>query len=118
MSLAGGGTPKLLYQTLAKAPYAQDISWTSVHVFWGDERFVPPDHADSNYRMVREALLERQLMVALAPHLVRPLQIVVPAFAYCGDNAAMIAALGAAYFQKGVATPLAVEASARSQVGS
>lgn len=57
IALAGGSTPKMLYELLAKEPYRSSIDWTKVHVFFGDERCVPPDHADSNYRMAREALL-------------------------------------------------------------
>jgi 6-phosphogluconolactonase len=55
VSLSGGSTPRRLYELLAQA----DVPWDRVHWFWGDERFVPPDHADSNYRMAREALLAR-----------------------------------------------------------
>ena len=54
--LAGGSTPKTMYGILAR-DYADLIDWSSVHVFFGDERTVPPDHEDSNYRMAREALL-------------------------------------------------------------
>ena len=55
ISLSGGSTPRRLYQLLAEAP----LPWNRVHWFWGDERFVAPDHPDSNYRMAREALLSR-----------------------------------------------------------
>jgi 6-phosphogluconolactonase len=55
--LSGGSTPRRLYQLLAAAPYREAMPWDRVHWFWGDERFVPWDHPDSNYRMVREALL-------------------------------------------------------------
>jgi 6-phosphogluconolactonase len=55
--LAGGSTPKATYEILAR-DYANRIDWSSVHVFFGDERTVPPDHEDSNYRMARETLLE------------------------------------------------------------
>jgi 6-phosphogluconolactonase len=55
--LAGGSTPKATYQILAR-DYADGIDWSKVHVFFGDERTVPPDHEDSNYRMAREALLD------------------------------------------------------------
>ncbi len=58
MALAGGSTPRGLYQRLARAPWRDRIDWPRVHVFWGDERCVPPTHADSNYRMAREALLD------------------------------------------------------------
>ena len=58
VALSGGSTPKTLYQLLAREPYASQIEWAHVHIFWGDERCVPPDHSDSNYRMTREALLQ------------------------------------------------------------
>ena len=55
--LAGGSTPEATYEILAR-DYADRIDWSNVHVFFGDERGVPPDHEDSNYRMAREALLD------------------------------------------------------------
>lgn len=55
--LAGGSTPKALYELLATADFAQRIKWPKVMVYFGDERCVPPDHADSNYRMAKLALL-------------------------------------------------------------
>lgn len=55
--LSGGSTPRRLYQLLADAPYRERMPWDRVHWFWGDERFVPWDHPDSNYRMARQALL-------------------------------------------------------------
>ncbi len=57
VALAGGATPAGLYSTLATPPYRASIPWPSVHFFWGDERCVPPTHPDSNYQMVKEALL-------------------------------------------------------------
>ena len=59
VALSGGGTPKALYRLLAAPPYVGQIPWERVHLFWGDERHVPPDDAQSNYRMVREALLSK-----------------------------------------------------------
>ena len=56
-NLSGGSTPKTLYALLATDAYRDKIDWLRVHVFFGDERFVPPDHPDSNYRMAREAML-------------------------------------------------------------
>jgi 6-phosphogluconolactonase len=58
VALSGGSTPRRLFQLLANAPFRDQVPWTQVHLFWGDERCVPPDHADSNYRMTREALLD------------------------------------------------------------
>ena len=56
-ALAGGSTPKATYEALAR-DYADRVDWGRVHVFFGDERSVAPDHEDSNYRMAREALLD------------------------------------------------------------
>ena len=57
VALAGGSTPRALYRLLAAAPRRERIDWQAVHVWFGDERCVPPDHADSNYHMVQETLL-------------------------------------------------------------
>ncbi|HEX6249962.1 MAG TPA: 6-phosphogluconolactonase [Gemmatimonadaceae bacterium] len=56
--LAGGSTPRGAYAMLAAA-YGESIDWGRVHVFWGDERCVAPDHPVSNYRMAAESLLRR-----------------------------------------------------------
>jgi 6-phosphogluconolactonase len=56
--IAGGSTPKATYNVLAR-DYAAELDWSKVYVFFGDERTVPPDHEDSNYRMAHEALLSR-----------------------------------------------------------
>ena len=60
LALSGGSTPKALYELLAdpSAPFRERIPWPSVLVLFGDERAVPPDHPQSNYRMVRQALLD------------------------------------------------------------
>ena len=57
VALAGGSTPRAMYLLLSEE-YTNQIDWARVHVFWGDERCVPPDHKDSNYRMARESLLD------------------------------------------------------------
>lgn len=57
VALSGGSTPKRLYQLLTAEPFRSQVDWGRVEIFWGDERCVPPDHADSNYRMAREAML-------------------------------------------------------------
>lgn len=57
VALAGGSTPKRVYELLATDEFRDQIDWAHVHIFFGDERTVPPDHADSNYRMARAALL-------------------------------------------------------------
>ncbi|MFQ5846274.1 MAG: 6-phosphogluconolactonase [Candidatus Methylomirabilales bacterium] len=59
VALSGGATPKGLYTLLAGDQFRPQVSWSRVHLFWGDERCVPPDHPESNYRMVRELLLDR-----------------------------------------------------------
>ena len=59
LNLSGGSTPKRLYEVLASDIMRVKVDWTRVHLFFGDERFVPHDHPDSNYRMVREALIGR-----------------------------------------------------------
>ena len=57
VALAGGSTPEATYEVLAR-DHGGDVDWPNVHVFFGDERTVPPDHEDSNYRMAREAILD------------------------------------------------------------
>ena len=56
--LSGGSTPRATYALLAK----RDLNWDCAELFFGDERFVPPDHKDSNYRMVRETLLSSEFV--------------------------------------------------------
>lgn len=57
LALSGGSTPKALFKLLA-AEYLDKIDWKHTFIFWGDERCVPPNDADSNFRMARETLLE------------------------------------------------------------
>ncbi len=59
VALSGGSTPKAMFEVLAGKPFASALPWASIYFFWGDERCVPPDHADSNYRMANEALLSK-----------------------------------------------------------
>ena len=56
-ALSGGSTPKRLYELLAAPPFSNQIPWQQVHLFQVDERCVSPDDPQSNYRMIREALL-------------------------------------------------------------
>jgi len=70
--LSGGSTPKLLYQLLAQPPLQEAFPWDRVHWFWGDERFVPPTDPDSNYRMVKEALLDH---VPIPPSHLHPIPV-------------------------------------------
>ena len=55
IALSGGSTPKPLYEKLAQ----QNLPWDKLHIFWGDERYVPADHPDSNQRMARLAWLDQ-----------------------------------------------------------
>ena len=59
VSLSGGSTPKTLYSLLAADDFRNRFPWERVSWYWGDERFVPYDHPDSNYRMTREAMLAK-----------------------------------------------------------
>jgi 6-phosphogluconolactonase len=59
VSLSGGSTPKTLYGLLASDEFRSRFPWPRVSWYWGDERFVPHDHPDSNYRMAREAMLAK-----------------------------------------------------------
>lgn len=61
VALSGGSTPKHLYALLGseKESFRRRIPWDKIHFFWGDERHVPPDHSDSNYRMAQEVLLSK-----------------------------------------------------------
>lgn len=58
VALAGGSTPQGLYTLLATPEFAPRLDWSRVHLYFGDERAVPPQHEQSNYRMVRESLLD------------------------------------------------------------
>jgi 6-phosphogluconolactonase len=59
IALSGGSTPKALYALLTNEPYRSKIDWSKVHILFGDERGVAPDHKDSNYKMADEALLSK-----------------------------------------------------------
>ncbi len=59
MCLSGGSTPRRLYEMLSANPIAARMPWDRIHWFFGDERFVPHDHPDSNFRMAEKALFSR-----------------------------------------------------------
>jgi 6-phosphogluconolactonase len=59
VALSGGTTPKALYKLLASSEFRAQVDWPRVHLFWGDERAVPPDDPDSNYGMARRELILR-----------------------------------------------------------
>lgn len=57
VALSGGSTPGVLYRLLAEAPYRDQIPWKQIHLFWGDERCVPPQDPGSNFRLAEDALI-------------------------------------------------------------
>ena len=69
VALAGGSTPRRTCELLAQSPCSPRVNWPAVHVFWSDERCVPPDHDLSNERMARRTLLDR---VPIPPDQVHP----------------------------------------------
>jgi 6-phosphogluconolactonase len=72
ISLSGGSTPGTLYSLLASSEFRNRFPWRIVDWYWGDERFVPYDHPESNYRMVREAMFDK---VSIAPENVHPIPV-------------------------------------------
>lgn len=57
-ALSGGSTPRAAFRWLASAPLRDRLAWERIHFFWVDERHVPPDHPESNFRMARESMLD------------------------------------------------------------
>lgn len=76
LALSGGSTPKPLYEAMA----TQDLPWDKIQVFWGDERYVPSDHPDSNEGMARKAWLNRVPLPAANIHAI-PTDAADPAIA-------------------------------------
>lgn len=70
VALSGGSTPKLMFQVLADQ-FREEVAWSRIHFFWSDERHVPPDDAESNYRMANEALLSHVPVSANNVHRIR-----------------------------------------------
>ena len=68
MALAGGATPKALYETLAREPYSHRMPWDVTHLFWSDERLVPHDHPDSNYALAYRTMISRVPIPATNVH--------------------------------------------------
>src|SRR3954447_18620036 len=70
VALSGGSTPRLMFQILADQ-FRDQVAWSRIQFFWSDERHVPPDHAESNYRMANEALLAHVPVSAENVHRIR-----------------------------------------------
>jgi 6-phosphogluconolactonase len=71
LCLAGGSTPRRAYELLAAPPAGPALPWGAVQILFGDERCVPPGDSDSNYRLAREALLDRLPVAPARVHRVR-----------------------------------------------
>lgn len=87
VALSGGGTPRRTYELLAEPKLGPSIPWQSVHVYWGDERCVPPDDPRSNARMARRALLEH---VPIPKDQVHPIRWMDDPLAAAADYEAML----------------------------
>jgi len=71
VALSGGSTPKNLYTLIAgenEASFRAQVPWDKIHFVWGDERHVPPDHPESNYHMVHEAMMAQLPLPAANVH--------------------------------------------------
>lgn len=75
-ALSGGGTPVPTYRRLAESPWRESLDWPRIHVFFADERWVPHDHADSNYLLAWENLLQR---VPIPPENIHAVPYLAPA---------------------------------------
>lgn len=71
VALSGGSTPRATYERLAEPSYRHAIAWSHLHVFWSDERHVPPSHPASNFRMASDAWLSRVPMAPANIHRIR-----------------------------------------------
>ncbi|HLZ87051.1 MAG TPA: 6-phosphogluconolactonase [Puia sp.] len=71
IALSGGSTPKRLHQILAQSPYKEQIDWTKLHVFWGDERAVPFEDSRNNAKMAYDTLLDFVPVPASQIHVMR-----------------------------------------------
>ena len=96
-ALSGGATPRRLYERLAAAPFARAIDWLCVHIYFTDERCVPPDHQDSNFHMASEALLRH---VLIPPEQIHRIGVTL---AYIRQDAAAYAELLRKHLPKSVA---------------
>jgi len=71
LALSGGSTPKALFELLATEAFARQLFWDRVHLWWGDERNVPSDDKDSNYKMAHDALISKVPIPEANVHRVR-----------------------------------------------
>ncbi len=71
ISLSGGSTPKLLFKTLAQAPFSRGIQWQNLHFWWGDDRMVAPHDPESNYGEVQKLLFDHIQIPAENIHRIR-----------------------------------------------
>jgi len=71
IALSGGSTPKRLHELLAQAPYKETLDWSSLHVFWGDERAVPFEDSRNNAKMAYDTLLDFVPVPASQIHVMR-----------------------------------------------
>lgn len=55
VALSGGSTPNAIFQAISKTPFKEMLPWNKIHLFWGDERSVPPNHPDSNFHMAMQS---------------------------------------------------------------
>ena len=78
ISLSGGSTPKLLFKTLAQAPYKNEIQWQNLHFWWGDDRMVEPTNPESNYGEVQKLLFDHIQIPAENIHRIRGEEPVEP----------------------------------------
>ncbi len=101
LALSGGTTPKALFRLLASMEYRQQINWENVHVYFGDERFVPHNHNDSNYKMAKDTLLDN---VPCRPENIHPI-----------DTAVDSAQTAAAFYSKTLTTHLPKNSQGRHE---
>ncbi|HEX9666674.1 MAG TPA: 6-phosphogluconolactonase [Thermodesulfobacteriota bacterium] len=59
IALSGGSTPRIFFEKLSKPPYDKGVSWSNVNLFWGDERCVPPDDEQSNFKMANDTFISK-----------------------------------------------------------
>src|SRR5438067_2028211 len=68
IALSGGSTPRVLYALLGDEPYGSQIDWSTIEIFWSDERCVPPDDPESNYFLAQQVLFSKISIAAAHIH--------------------------------------------------